>query len=813
MNKEQGSRVGELLLTLIKEQLPPGISGELTLRYHSYFSRFLSSQLIPEYAQDERDTVNKMHELLDKSNSRDKTASASKMQEYIKTLSTKNRTLTRRWAILRTIFVIARDSGNQGPVGAPLFTVRNSQRYKAPSAKMVEELPKDLRVERALTREQLIEKEIIRELMFLFHGVGSNSFIYSQKEQSFMIDPNLELSLSKRKIILCLCEIGWLFAKIQEFLRLQENTIKGLIFQSLCFAVKEEINEYYHLMAILENMRDTGSQGLNLKKLFLWTLEPYERLKWIAVLTETCEGLKGGELLSALYSYSSNGNLQLQDLASRILTKTLAPFMNFLEMWVYAGELVDPMGEFFIEQADEQLPEDQFWEKKYRVRTSMIPIFVTEELAQTILVAGKTKTFMRKFCGESQWRLSEKFIEVQNLISFRYMEGSRFKAFENWAKNVKIEADQALKKLIIDKFRFMDHFAMVKKYLMLGQGDFMNTLMELLQDELSQSSSRIFKHSLLSILETAKSTSCAQFQDPALVSLVSVKIFDPEPGSVGWDIFSLNYEVGSPLTTIFTNKIMGKYLVLFNFFWKVKRLEHILNDIWMLHKKNTQIGVSDDMIESLNTCNLIRHQMLHFVKTFFVYLMLEVVETEWLDFMKGIETAGSLDEIISLHERFVGNVMKRAITSEEKAPLKSQLLKILEAVARFKNTQDVIFVNLKDQQARALEREKILDTELLSDEEEDYSIERADIQQMREHYTILFAQTNALIGEIWRGFKDTFDIFLQLLEKDEQMKSLALKLDFNEYYKYNRSTQRNRMNFDGFMENGRMDIEGGQRPY
>lgn len=114
----------------------------------------------------------------------------------------------------------------------------------------------------------------------------------------------------------------------------------------------------------------------------------------------------------------------------------------------------------------------------------MIPAFISAELATDILVAGKTKTFMRKFCGEGSWTLQEEFIRFENLISFSYMEGSKFKAFQNWVKNVRAEADHCLKTVILKKFKFMQHFTMIKKFLLLYQGDFINTLMELMKDEL-----------------------------------------------------------------------------------------------------------------------------------------------------------------------------------------------------------------------------------------------------------------------------------------------------------------------------------------
>ena len=59
------------------------------------------------------------------------------------------------------------------------------------------------------------------------------------------------------------------------------------------------------------------------------------------------------------------------------------------------------------------------------------------ELARIILVAGKTKTYLRKFCGKGDWKLDVEFINVENIISFKYTEGSKYKAFENWVMAVK----------------------------------------------------------------------------------------------------------------------------------------------------------------------------------------------------------------------------------------------------------------------------------------------------------------------------------------------------------------------------------------
>jgi gamma-tubulin complex component 3 len=49
----------------------------------------------------------------------------------------------------------------------------------------------------------------------------------------------------------------------------------------------------------------------------------------------------------------------------------------------------------------------------------------------------------------------------------------------------------------------------------------------------------------------------------------------------GWDVFSLTYHVDTPINTIFTQDNMFMYLRLFNFLWRLKRVEYSLVQTWM----------------------------------------------------------------------------------------------------------------------------------------------------------------------------------------------------------------------------------------
>jgi gamma-tubulin complex component 3 len=82
------------------------------------------------------------------------------------------------------------------------------------------------------------------------------------------------------------------------------------------------------------------------------------------------------------------------------------------------------------------------------------------------------------------------------------------------------------------------------------------------------------------LVETAIRGSNAQYRKPEYLQCLDVKMLQAATGDDGWQIFSLEYKVGPPLNTILTPKIMNDYLRIFNFLWRVKRIDYILSTTW-----------------------------------------------------------------------------------------------------------------------------------------------------------------------------------------------------------------------------------------
>ena len=89
-----------------------------------------------------------------------------------------------------------------------------------------------------------------------------------------------------------LCELGLMYQKIKDFLELQMVSITGLVMQSVCYGIKEELNEYYRFLAVLESMR--AGDGLSFFSMFVNTLDPVECMKWLLILCDACKQLRGG---------------------------------------------------------------------------------------------------------------------------------------------------------------------------------------------------------------------------------------------------------------------------------------------------------------------------------------------------------------------------------------------------------------------------------------------------------------------------------------------------------------------------------------
>ena len=70
-----------------------------------------------------------------------------------------------------------------------------------------------------LGSDNVKETDIVRDLLFVFQGIEGKLIKFSLAEDAFVLQHGLLVTPSTRKIINELCELGWLFKKVNYWLK------------------------------------------------------------------------------------------------------------------------------------------------------------------------------------------------------------------------------------------------------------------------------------------------------------------------------------------------------------------------------------------------------------------------------------------------------------------------------------------------------------------------------------------------------------------------------------------------------------------
>ena len=83
-------------------------------------------------------------------------------------------------------------------------------------------------------------------------------------------------------------------------------------------------------------------------------------MKWLAVITDLVQNLKGGAICSAINTYVLNGSPSTKTFISRILKEVSTPILSMIKTWMIEGEINDPFREFFVD-TDPSVPDEKLW--------------------------------------------------------------------------------------------------------------------------------------------------------------------------------------------------------------------------------------------------------------------------------------------------------------------------------------------------------------------------------------------------------------------------------------------------------------------
>jgi gamma-tubulin complex component 3 len=533
------------------------------------------------------------------------------------------------------------------------------------------------------------ESALVREVLHCCQGIDGGRFVSFQNGATadtgrFACGSGVDVSPAQRQLISKITELGWLLRKVKE-LTAQAVAQESVVHEALVAACNKEVNNCYRLIAILEaqyqqqtsnttNSTTNSSNNigpLSLRRLVVWLAEPQQRLRVLASCLNAAVGLRGGQVINALHAMSKHGDPLVRRAVGPLLEESCVPFFKKLSRWILDGTLDVSFGTDFMivqQQSGSDHPAS-VWRAGYALDFTMQPRFVSPELAQKILTTGKTVAFLRECCGDSEWAAAMAHTGSVPGITDSSTGGTTLQRLQ-WLETATTEVGATVGSRLLDVLMRREslpaHLAAVRRYVLLGQGDFVRTLLDLAGPELDRPAKEISIFSLQGHVETALRSCGAAVADADLLRRVQVKINRALDGDCGWDVFGLAYSVDGPAAAVLSPEAMASYGRVSRLLWNIKQVDHVVARAWhdldnISHSLATLRGlekdfgidaaaVTGDVPALLRYLHALRADMSHFVASLQAKVLYEVIEPAWAKLEDALRAAVTVDDVIVAHE-------------------------------------------------------------------------------------------------------------------------------------------------------------------
>lgn len=594
---------------------------------------------------------------------------------------------------------------------------------------------------------------LLHDIPYIIQGLHTKS--YQWTVEGIEMDKNMPIQLVS--LVSEALEPALLYRQIREYL---DTPTSGLTAQALKGVVEQELRNYLGVVSVLESeIRNKGD--VTLRRCVLLLKEATLALRVLFGLLRDCSGLAGGQILSVVYKLTFDGEETVSKFASRILILISSSWNGILRQWLSHGVLNDPYGDFFVTfrtpesdaEYQELIRQGKGGDRSglFNFDKTNIPEYIPEKVARQIFATGKSLYFVRVDCGLSDWVERRKIeLSAEEITDLRVC-GSLKKLVDS----IYQEVVSYLNTVLRDKFHLDDHLQGIKSYLLIGQGDFFQTLLDNISATLARPSNTLFRHDLTSALEASIRESNARFDKEWVLRNLDARILELGHGALGWDVFTLEYHLQPPLEGILMGSMEKKsYLRIFNFLWRIKRVSHALNNGWRRMRIQSFANAQNSLSTIWPPLRLAMAQMIHFINELQYYIIFEVIETSWTKLQEKLVAQVTVDELQNLHQQFLQDIMSKGLLHTDN--LVADLHSLLKHAIKMSGLVDGVFE---------------IQYQILAGVEADNFTER-------------LATLAEQIALVQRGFEQGVVSLLRVLRtvRDEDVQFLTTRLDFNGYY-------------------------------
>ncbi|KAF7215022.1 transcript variant X1, partial [Nothobranchius furzeri] len=102
--------------------------------------------------------------------------------------------------------------------------------------------------------DEVSEAALVRDILYVFQGIDGKFIKMNAQENGYKMDSKVVLCRSLRDTSSRLAELGWLHNKVRKYTDARSlDRAFGLVGQSFCASLHQELKEYYRLLSVLHS--------------------------------------------------------------------------------------------------------------------------------------------------------------------------------------------------------------------------------------------------------------------------------------------------------------------------------------------------------------------------------------------------------------------------------------------------------------------------------------------------------------------------------------------------------------------------------
>ncbi|EPY25111.1 gamma-tubulin complex subunit [Strigomonas culicis] len=321
----------------------------------------------------------------------------------------------------------------------------------------------------------------------------------------------------------------------------------------------------------------------------------------------------------------------------------------------------------------------------------MLPTTVTSATAEDILLVTKNVSFIRRCCRAKQWSMDPSIVSEAGRAGFHDLPSV--------VRRSLVFSNAAVMRIMREEFQLDAVLRMVNAFLLVGYGDFYESLINKLEPVLSKLSQTIPVSRVRDLVSSTllEVTPYAKHLDPDRFASLHCELVKDD-AKLGWDAFVMTMPLPSPLNNLFDRTSTKVYRRLFRMMFKVRVAEVALKKAWRRSVElDRMIGHMRGSAPELSAwrevaadAHLVGLQLNHFVVNLESYLVAEVSTVAWDLLMKAVDRCTSFDDLRIAHNAYLAHLTQRSLLHTDCSAIRMSIENIFTIVREYCGSQALL---------------------------------------------------------------------------------------------------------------------------